>query len=100
MAEPVLRRSTADTKTGPDESFSIENSDVIQITLLEGCSLLAAASTSHMLLVEVEASVDDQVGSDKNGTVTFPWARCGTRGIRLRPGHHLKIKDVDIVKEV
>ena len=53
-----------------------------------------------MFLVEVETTMNDQVGADKDGTVTFPRAGCGTRGIRLRPGHHLKIKDVDIVKEV
>ena len=53
-----------------------------------------------MFLVEVETTMNDQVGADKDGTVTFPRAGCRTRGIRLRPGHHLKIKDVDIVKEV
>ena len=100
MAKPVLGRSTADTKTSPDVSFSIENSDVIQVALLESCALFTAASSPHMLLVEVETTVDDQVGADENGTVTFPRARCGARGIRLRPGHHLKVKDVDIVEEV
>ena len=53
-----------------------------------------------MLLIEEEATMDDQVGADEDGTVTFPWAGRGTRGIRLRPGHHLKIEDVDIVEEV
>ena len=100
MAKPVLGRSTTDTETSPDVSFSIENSDIIQVALLESCTLLAAASTPHMLLVEVETTVDDQVGADENGTVTFPRAGCGSRGIRLRPGHHLKVKDVDIVEEV
>ena len=100
MAKPVLGRSTTDTETSPDVSFSIENSDVIQVALLKSCALLAAASSPHMLLVEVETTMDDQVGADENGTVTFPRTRCGARGIRLRPGHHLKVKDVDIVEEV
>ena len=100
MAEPVLGRSSADTKTSPDVSFSIENSDIIEVAFLKGSALLAAASTPHVLLVEVETTMNDQVGADEDGTVTFPRAGCGTRGIRLRPGHHLKIKDIDIVVEV
>ena len=89
MAKPVLGRSAADTETSPDVSFSIENSDVIQVALLESCALLAAASTPHMLLVEVETTVDDQVGADKDGTVTFPGAWGWSRSVRLSPCHHL-----------
>ena len=100
MAKPVLGRSTADTETSPDEGLSIENSDIIQVALLEGSSLLATASTPHVLLVEEEATVDDQVGADEDRAVTFPWAGRGAGGIGLRPGHHLQVEDVDIVEEV
>ena len=61
MAEPVLGRSTTDTETSPDVSFSIENSDVIEVAFLKGCALLAATSTPHVLLVEVETTMNDQV---------------------------------------
>ena len=53
-----------------------------------------------MLLIEVEAAVDDQVGADQDGAVALSWRWCGSRSIRLSPGHHLQVKLVHIVEEV
>lgn len=61
MAKAMLRRGTTDSKTGPDESFGIQHSDVVQVTFLQSCTLLASTCAPHVLLVEPKAAVDDQV---------------------------------------
>ena len=89
MTKSVLRWSTADSETSPDESFSVENSDVVEIAFLESCTLFTTTGALHVLLIEVETTVDDQVGADQDGAVALSgaWSRAGS--IRLPPCHHL-----------
>lgn len=65
MVESVLRRRARDTETRPDKGFGVKDSDVVQVALLEG----SADSTNvllHVLIVEVEATMNDKVSSDQD----------------------------------
>ena len=89
VTEAVLRRSAADSESRPDERLCIEHSDIVQVAFLQCGSLFATASATHVFLIEPESSMNDQVGADKDGTVTLAWARSRTRCVRFVPSHHL-----------
>ena len=61
MAKSMLRWSPTDSEPGPYECLSVEHPDVIQIALLQGGTLLAPTRSLHMLLIEVETPMDDQI---------------------------------------
>ena len=61
MAKSMLRWSPTDPKPSPNECLSIEHPNVIQIALLQGSTLLAPTRSLHMLLIEVETPMDDQI---------------------------------------
>ena len=73
MTESVLGWRPTHSESCPDERLSVKHSNVVKIALLERCALLATTRAFHVLLIEVEASVNDQVRSDKDGAVTLPW---------------------------
>ena len=53
----------------------------------------------HIIVVEPESSMNNKIGSNQNGAMTFSWARSRSSCLRLWPSHDLKIKHVNIVKE-
>ena len=96
----MLRRCTTDSEASPDERLRVENSDIVEIALLQRSTLLARTSSLHVLLIEPETTMDDEVRANQNGTVALAWARRWTRSVRLVPGHHLQVKHVNIIEEV
>ena len=89
-----------DSESRPDVGLGVKNPDVVQVAFLEGSSLVLSSSLEHVLLVEPETSVHDEVRTNQNGAVAFPRARSRTASLWLGPGHNLEVKDVNIVEEV
>ena len=71
VAETMLGWGATHTESRPDVRLSVEHSDVVQIALLEGSALFATTGTLHVLLIEPESAVDDQVGANQDSTVAL-----------------------------
>ena len=61
MTETVLRGRATHSESRPDECFCVKDSDIVKVALLESRALFTTSSTLHVLFVEVETSVNDQV---------------------------------------
>ena len=61
MSKSVLRGSSTDSETSPDECIRVKHSNVIEVALLERGSLFAAASLAHVLLIKPESAMDNQI---------------------------------------
>ena len=53
----------------------------------------------HVLLVEKETAMHDQIGTDQDRAVTLSRAGCRSGAVWLRPGHDFEIENVNIVEE-
>ena len=73
VVEPVLRWGPTDPQAAPYKSLSVENSDIVQISLLQ----LTANFILGFLDVfnfEVEATMDDQVCPNQDGAMPLSGA--------------------------
>ena len=93
-------RCTTNSKTRPNESFRIKNSDVIKIALLESGSLLLASSFYHVIIVKPKTTMNNEICTYQNCAMAFSWGRSRTCCVRFRPCHYFEIKSEDIIKEL
>ena len=99
MVKPVLGRAPTNSQAGPNEGLCVEDSDIVEIALLEG-----AADTAHVclnvIIVKGEATMNHQVGANQDRAMTLSWAGSWARAVRLGPGHDFKVENVDIIEEI
>ena len=61
VTKPMLRWSSTHSQTGPDEGISVQHTNVIQVAFLESCTLVLSASFLHLLSIEPEATMYNQI---------------------------------------
>lgn len=96
----MLRWRATDSQAGPDVALSVQDSDIVQVALLQSSTLMQATSFLHLFFVKPEATVHDQVRPNQNGAVTLSWRWRRPSAVLLRPGHNLEIKSINIVEEI
>jgi len=74
VIKPVFRRSAAHSQSRPHKRFGIENSDVVEVSLLESSPNLVLGFLNFVSF-ELEASVNYKVGPDENRSVAFSRTR-------------------------
>ena len=100
VAETVLWRCATDSQAGPDISLGVEHTDIVEVAFLKGAALSLATSFLHVIVIEPEATMHDEVGSDQDGAVALARTGRGASRLGLGPSHDFEVKHVDIVEEV
>jgi len=76
VTESVLWWRSTDPESGPNVGLSVQNSNVIQIALLES-GTLTFTSFFHLVFIVIETTMDYQVSSDQDGAMTLSGAGRG-----------------------
>lgn len=84
MSKSVLGRGSTHSEPSPNVRLRVQHSDIVQVALLESGTLVVTAGTLHLLLIEPEATVDDEVGANQDGAMSLSGA--GSRTCRMKFG--------------